>query len=167
MSDKPKPMDAAPALPDEGRYRGPSHASPYGLSRTAPSYALVDIAAEIEQADTTLAMVASGKLGMIAEQIRRLQEEARGLLARARRDAELHHATCAFQKKPGGEYHLYRKESGERWFSRIAPHEWVNPPAQVFEGTYRLELDMSFVRTDIEEEGPKGADVAAVRALLR
>lgn len=160
-------MDAEPALPDEGRYQGPAHAAPYGLSRTAPSYGLVDLAAEVEQADTTLAMVASGKLGLIADQIRRLQEEARALLERARRDAELHRAACAFQKKPGGEYHLYRKETGELWFSRIGPDEWVTKLPQVYEGTYRLELDMSFVRIDVADDFAKGPDVTAVRALLR
>ena len=159
-------MDKEPRLPDLGRYQGPAHSSPYALSRMAPAYALVDMAAEIEKADATLAMVASGKLGQIADQIRRLQDDARLLLERAQRDAQLHHAACSFEKKPGGEYHLYRRDAGELWFSRLGPEEWTTKQAQTYEGTYRLELDMSFTRLDIEDPRPTGPDVGAVRALL-
>ena len=77
---------------DEKRYDGPSHAAPYGLSRMAPAYDLVDVAAQIQKADETLATMTGGKLAVIAEQIAKLQEQARHLLERARRDAELHRA---------------------------------------------------------------------------
>jgi len=130
------------------RYDGPSHSAPYGLSRMAPSYDLVDVAAQIQQADETLAMMTSGKLEVIAEQIQKLREQARDILERARRDAELHRAQCSFEKKPGGVYHLYRKDDGVLWFSLLAPEEWSSKQPQTFEGTYRLEVDMSFTRID-------------------
>jgi hypothetical protein len=149
--DTPKPMDAPPPDVDPGRYDGPARAAPYPLSRTAPAYDLVDVAAQIQKADETLATMTGGKLGVIAAQISRLQEQARVLLEKARRDAELHRAQCAFEKKPGGVYHLYRKTSGELWFSRLAPDEWVTKQPQTFEGTFRLELDMSFSRLDVPE----------------
>jgi len=164
--EKPKPLEHPPALPDAGRYEGASRAAPYALSRMGPSYALVDVAAEIEKADAQLATVTSGKLGVIAEQIKKLQEQARGLLDRARRDAELHRARCNFEKKAGGVYHLYRKHDGELWFSLMAPEEWSRPQPQTFEGTYRLDADMSFTRLDVQEDEPLVADVEAVRALL-
>jgi len=164
--DAPKPLEHPPALPDPGRYDGPARAAPYALSRMAPSFTLVDVAAEIEKADAMLATVAGGKLGVIADQIRRLQDEARALLDRARRDADLHRARCSFEKKPGGVYHLYRKDDGELWFSLLGPEEWSRPQPQTYEGTYRLDVDMSFTRVDVREEEPAGADVAAVRALL-
>jgi len=151
-SDRAKPMEAPPPLVDTGRYEGPAHASPYPLSRMAPSFDLVDTAARIHAADQTLATMTGGKLGVIADQIARLQEQARALLERARRDAELHRAECRFEKKPGATYHLYEREDGTRWFSRLAPDEWVTPQAQAFLGSYRLELDMSFTRVDAEEE---------------
>lgn len=144
-------MDAPPPEVDPGLYDGPARAAPYPLSRTAPAYDLVDVAAQIQKADQTLAAMTGGKLGVIAEQIGRLQEQARSVLEKARRDAELHRAPCAFEKKPGGEYHLYRRTSGELWFSRLAPDEWLTPQPQTFEGTYRLELDMSFTRLDVPE----------------
>ncbi len=157
---------APPKLPDPGIYDGPAHAAPYGLSRLAPSFSLVDVAGEIEKADSMLATATGGKLGLIAEQIRRLQEQARGLLERAQRDAELHRARCSFEKKPGGVYHLYRKhEDGQRWFSLLAPEEWLRPQPQTYEGTYRLESDMGFTRVDVIEDEPR-PDPELVRALL-
>jgi hypothetical protein len=131
----------------------------------APSFSLVDVASEIEKADSMLATVTGGKLGVIAEQIRRLQDQARVMLERAQRDAELHRARCSFEKKPGGVYHLYRKDDGERWFSLLAPEEWITAQPQTFEGSYRLEADMSFSRVDVLEDEPR-ADLEAVRALL-
>lgn len=149
----PKPMEVPPALPDQGRYEGPARAAPYALTRMAPSFSLVDVAAEVEKADAMLATVTGGKLTVIAEQIRNLQDKARTLLARAHRDAELHRVRCNFEKKPGGEYHLYRRATGERWFSLLAPHEWSSPPAnQTFEGSYRLDMDMGFTRIDVPED---------------
>lgn len=156
MKDDPKEPEA--------RYQGPAHAAPYGLSRLAPSYALVDVAAEIEKADATLATMTGGKLAVIGAQIKQLQEQARVLLERARRDAELHRVRCSFEKKPGTVVHLYRKEDGDRWFSLLAPDEWVTSQPQTFEGSYRLELDMSFTRLDLPEE-PNA--VVPIGALLR
>ncbi len=164
-ADAPKPLAHPPALPDVGRYQGPSHSAPYALSRMAPSFALVDVAFEIEKADSMLATVTGGKLSVIAEQIRHLQDQARRMLERAQRDAVLHRAQCRFEKKAGGVYHLYLKEDGERWFSLMAPEEWIRPQPQCFEGTYRLEADMSFTRVDRIEDEPR-PDVEAVRALL-
>jgi hypothetical protein len=163
--DAPVPLANPPRLPDAGRYDGPLRAAPYAMSRMAPSFALVDVAAEIEKADAALATVTAGKLGVIAEQIRHLQEEARAMLERAQRDAVLHRARCRFEKKAGGVYHLYVRDDGERWFSLMAPDEWIRPQPQTFEGSYRLEADMSFTRVDLASDEPR-TDVAVMRALL-
>ncbi len=154
--DRPKPI---------ARYEGPARAAPYPLSRMAPAFSLVDAAAEIERADASVATALGGKLGVIAEQIKKLQEQARVLVERAQRDAELHRAKCNFEKKPGGVYHLYEKEDGERWFSMLAPDEWSTPRAQTYRGSYRLEADLSFSRVDVPDEAPP--DVEPIRALLR
>ncbi len=145
---KGKEMTAPPAEIDPGRYDGPSRAAPYGLTRTAPTYDLVDAANEIQRADQTLATMTGGKLELIAAQIRRLQEEGRALIEKARRDAELHRVACRFEKKPGDVYHLYERADGTRWFSLLAPEEWSTPQTHTFRGSYRLELDMSFTRLD-------------------
>jgi len=155
-------MDSPPPELVPGRYDGPARAAPYGLSRMAPAYDLVDVAAQIQKADETLATMTGGKLGVIADQIRRLQEQAHALLGKARRDAELHRVRCNFEKRAGGEYHLYRDAHGDLWFSRIAPHEWITKREQTFEGTYRLELDMSYTRVDQGEDAPSAFPVAAL-----
>ena len=147
-------------MSDEKRYDGPSHAAPYGLSRMAPAYDLVDVAAQIQKADETLATMTGGKLAVIAEQIALLQEQARVLLERARRDADLHRARCNFEKKPGRVYHLYRKEDDTLWFSLLGPDEWIGTQPQIFEGSYRLELDMSFTRVDVEEDASPVVPIA-------
>jgi hypothetical protein len=118
----------------------------------APAFSLVDVAAEIQRADAMLATVTGGKLEVIAEQIRALQDKARVLLERARRDADLHRVRCNFEKKPGGVYHLYRERNGELWLSLIAPDEWITPQDHVFCGSYRLEADLSFTRIDPDAE---------------
>ena len=148
----PRPMTRPPPVVDPGRYDGPARAAPYPMSRMAPAYDLVNVAAAIQAADQTLATMTSGKLGLIADQIKRLQTEAFAILEKAKRDAELHRVSCAFEKKPGGTYHLYRRADGVLWFSRLAPEEWVTPQPQTYEGTYVLELDQSFTRVDSVEE---------------
>jgi hypothetical protein len=164
--EKPRPLAHPPRLPDQGRYDGPARAAPYALSRMAPSFSLVDVASEIQKADAMLTTVTGGKLGLIADQIRHLQEQARAILERAQRDAELHRARCRFEKKAGGVYHLYLKDDGERWFSLMGPDEWIRPQPQTFEGSYRLEADMSFTRVDVPEEGPRASIVEIPVSLL-
>lgn len=127
-----------------GLYRGPSSASPYPMSRLAPVHDLVDVAREIQQADAMLGAVVNNKVKMIAEQIRRLQEDARGILAAAERDGELHRVRCSFSKAPGQTYHVYRRPDGERYFSMLSPDDWRGAPPHAFEGSYRLEVDMSW-----------------------
>jgi hypothetical protein len=156
--------DANPKAPPLARYEGPTREAPYPLSRMAPAFELVDVAREIARADETVAQMTTGKLLVLAEQMRALQERARELLERARRDAELHRVRCRFPKKPGDRLHLYRDPDGALWFSRIAPDEWVSSHASAFVASYRLEADMSF--TPLEEVERRERDALdAVRLL--
>lgn len=156
-----------------GKHEGPQRTSPYPMSRLAPAHDLVDVARRIAEADAMLGAVASGKLGVIAEQIRALQDEARRILEETRRDLDLHRARCSFARRPGQTYHLYRRPDGELWFSMIAPDEWRGAIAggARFEGSYRLELDQSWTRVDAHDarEGdPESARTGSelVRRLL-
>lgn len=154
------------------RYSGPNHegaasTSPYGQSRMAPAIELVDVAKEIAQANALIGAATADKLGLIAEQIRALQEQAREILEKARRDAVLHTAECRFQKIPGQTYHLYRKGEGEgakRYFSMLSPDDWRGHPPDAFEGTYRVEADLSF--TSVEEMAQRDARLSTARRLL-
>ena len=146
-------------------YGGPSHSAPYGMSRMAPSFGLVDAAREIERADGTIATMATGKLELIAKQMQALREEAERVLAAAKRDAELHRVKCNFEKHPGGVYHLYRRASGERYFSLMAPNEWRLAHAQEHLGSYRLEADMSF--TPLDEVARSDEERARLLGIVR
>lgn len=136
------------ALSIPGRYQGPSAAAPYPLSRMAPAFDLVDIARQIQDSHQTIATMTEGKLKLLADQMRAIQEKAQTLLEKAKRDAELHTVPCRFEKRAGGVYHLYRNEDGSLWFSRMAPDEWPKG-APAFVASYRLDADMSF--TDVND----------------
>ncbi len=123
------------------------HLAPYPVSRLAPAYELVDLAGEIARADDMLSVQANGKLQLVAEQIRRLQQEAQIILHETKRNQELHRAECNFQKKIGQVYHLYRKNDGKLLFSLIAPEEWGRRLPYAFVGSYRLASDMSWQDT--------------------
>jgi len=110
----------------------------------APAFGLVDAAAEIEKADQIIATMTTGKLELIAKQMRALREEAERVLTAAKRDADLHRVKCNFEKQPGGVYHLYRRANGELYFSLMAPDEWTTRPAQEHVASYRMEADRSF-----------------------
>lgn len=141
--------DGRPSDPREKgwirREEAPSpRATSYPLSRLAPAFDLVDVAREIQEADRVLGAVVGGQLELIADQIRGLQAKAREILERAELAAELHRATCHFKKRPGHVYHLYRRPPGEAYLSMLSPEEWSGTPPHPFEGSYRLELDMSW-----------------------
>jgi hypothetical protein len=120
------------------------HSLPYPASRLSAPIELVDLAKEIEQADQVIGMVASAKLQVIRDQMRALQEQARAVLEEAQTAMQLHRARCHFKKVPGHVYHLYRDSHGAFYFSMLSPEEWGGNPPHAFEGSYRVEVDMSF-----------------------
>ena len=75
----------------------------------------------LPQADSFVHANVSNKLQVIAEQVRFLQEQARKVLKEAKDNADLHHIACNLVKKPGNLYHLYRRPSGQRYFSLLSP----------------------------------------------
>lgn len=147
-----------------GRHTGPASTSPYPMSRLSAPHDLIDAAREIQRADAVLGAVTGDKLRLIADQIRALQAEARVILDRARRDAELHRAECRFQKRIGHVYHLYRDARDRLSFSMLSPHDWNGRPPHAFEGSYRLEADMTW--TLAEEAPERDAQAASLRLLL-
>jgi hypothetical protein len=152
---------------DGGKHHGPQSTSPYPMSRLAPVHDLVDVARRIQEADAVVGAVASAELTQIADQIRRLQEEAQRVLERTKRNLELHRARCSFTRKPGGVYHLYQRPDGELWFSMIGPAEWGSEdPSREHAGTYRLELDQSWTRLDGEDAAPERPTNELVARLL-
>lgn len=157
---------------DTKRYAGPNvstaqSSSPYPLSRMSAPHDLVDTAREIQKADQVITAVTSERLGVIADQIRALQDQARELLARAQRDATLHRAECRFQKVAGQIYNLYRRDrdgSGALYFSMLSPDDWNGAPPDVFVGAFRLEFDATF--TPLEEVAARDGRAMSARRLL-
>jgi hypothetical protein len=138
---------------------------PYPTSRLAAPIDLVDLAREIEKADQALGLVVGAKLEVIRDQMRALQDEARKLLEEAQISARLQRAKCNFRKIPGKVYHLYRRPDGELYFSMLSPIEWGGTPPHVFEGSYKVEIDLSLRPLEDERARPDGR--AVVSHLLR
>jgi hypothetical protein len=134
------------------------------MSRLSAPITLLDAAREIQAADSMLTAVVGGKLESIARQIRALQQEAQQALEQARVDADLHRATCQFKKIPGRIYHLYARPNGDRYFSLLSPADWNDAPPHAFQGSYRLEADMSF--TPAEQVERREQEWSQLRPLL-
>jgi len=132
---------------------------PYPTSRLAARIELVDMAQEIEKADQALGLVVGAKLDVIRNQMRALQEEARKLLEEAQVSARLQRAKCNFRKIPGKIYHLYRRPDGELYFSMISPDEWGGAPPHGFEGSYKVDFDLSLRPLSDERTRPDGRAV--------
>lgn len=107
---------------------------------------LVQLAAEIQKADSFVHANACNKLQVIAEQIRFLQAQAEKILLETKRNTDLHHAACNFVKVPGNVYHLYIRPSGQKYFSMLSPQEWQSPHEYL--GSFRLEHDQSWTSTE-------------------
>jgi len=129
-------------------HQGPDRTAPYPVSRMAPSFDIVDLAKEIAQADDQIAQHTNGKLRVIAEQIKHLQKQAKDILEHAQNDQTLHRAKCNFKRKPGEIYHLYKKRDDSLYFSMLSPQEWGSSAPHSYEGSYRLEADMSWTSVD-------------------
>lgn len=138
--------------------------SPFPLSRLSAPHDLIDVAREIQAADATLGSVTVAKLRVIAEQIRSLQAQAGKILDDAKHAGELHRAQCNFKRRAGHVYHLYRRKTDAAlYFSMLSPEEWGTPPDE-FQGSYRLEGDMTW--TPIEDTEQRDTIEEPLRKLL-
>ncbi|CAD7684126.1 unnamed protein product [Nyctereutes procyonoides] len=130
--------------------------SPYHTHRAGDPLDLVALAQQVQKADEFIRANATNKLMVIAEQIQHLQEQARKVLEDAHRDADLHHVACNIVKKPGNIYYLYKRESGQQYFSIISPKEWGTSCPHDFLGAYKLQHDLSWTPyEDIEKHDAK------------
>lgn len=145
-------------------YEGPQRSAPYPMSRLAPPFDLVRVAEEIQAADSLITAVASAELDAIAQQIRRLQEQAASVLERAQRDAALHRAECRFKRRPGQICHLYVRGDGSHYWSLLSPEDWRGSAPHAFVGSFRLETDQRW--TPVGEIAERERERALSRRLL-
>ncbi|KAM8927995.1 uncharacterized protein C1orf50 homolog [Pelodytes ibericus] len=137
----------------------------YRTSRIGDPANLVELAQQVQKADDFIRANASNRLTVIAEQIRVLQEQARRVLEEAKRDAELHHAACNVVKKPGNIYYLYKRESGQKYFSILSPKDWGSSCPHEFLAAYKLQHDMSW--TPYENIEKRDAEINIIDKLLK
>ncbi|XP_021539461.1 uncharacterized protein C1orf50 homolog [Neomonachus schauinslandi] len=138
--------------------------SPYHTHRAGDPLDLVALAEQVQKADEFIRANATNKLTVIAEQIQHLQEQARKVLEDAHRDADLHHIACNIVKKPGNIYYLYKRGSGQQYFSIISPKEWGTGCPHDFLGAYKLQHDLSW--TPYEDIEKHDAQIHIVNKLL-
>ena len=159
-------MSHPPYIRDSGpKHEGSAATSRYPMSRLAPVHELVDAAREIQGADAVIGATTNAKLETIVTQIRALQDQARAVLTTARESALLHRAGCGFAKRVGATYHLYHRHDGDAYFSMLSPADWRGAPPHDFEGSYRLEPDMSWSRVD-RLDAPSPQERFSVTALV-
>ncbi|XP_032904374.1 uncharacterized protein C1orf50 homolog isoform X2 [Amblyraja radiata] len=125
---------------------------------------LVALAQQIQKGDEFVRANVTNKLTVIAEQIQYLQDKARQVLEEAKRDVDLHHVACNVVKKPGTIYFMYRRDSGQRYFSILSPKEWGPSCPHEFLGAYKLQHDMSW--TPYKEINRRDAEMGLIDKLL-
>ncbi|XP_014610772.1 PREDICTED: uncharacterized protein C1orf50 homolog isoform X2 [Polistes canadensis] len=126
---------------------------------------LVVLAREIQKADSFVKANACNKLQVIAEQMKFLRKQAENILLEVNQNMKLNHVACNFVKHPGQVYHLYERESGQCYFSRISPEEWgTSGPSQTYKGSYRLEQDHSW--TSVSNIHSKDNELSIFNKLL-
>jgi len=133
-------------------------------NKMAEANDLVELAKTVQKADEFVRANACNKLTVIAEQMRYLQEQAMKSLEEAKRDAELHHAACNLVKKPGTIYHMYQRESGQKYLSILSPEEWGSSCPHAYMGSYRLEYDQSW--TPLEQMAKRSEQFALMDKVL-
>ncbi|XP_065842338.1 uncharacterized protein C1orf50 homolog [Oscarella lobularis] len=136
---------------------------PKAVRRQGP-YDLVHLAQQVQTADQFIRATAGSKLQQIATQIRFLQAQAHEVLENARRDAQLHHAECNFEKRPGKIYYLYEKPNGKTYFSMLSPEDWGSSAPHEIVGGFRLEMDMSW--TPVDDIAERDKEIRAIDRVL-
>lgn len=144
----------------DNNHAGDARSAPYPVSRLAPATELMDLARLVAEADKTIQSHATGKLKVIAAQIKSLQDEAHRILRQAQRDQTLHRARCHCQRIAGKTYYLYQENAEALYFSLLSPQDWGDQPPHAYAGAYRLESDMSW--TALDESDPAEQEVQPI-----
>ncbi|GCB70953.1 uncharacterized protein C1orf50 homolog isoform X1 [Scyliorhinus torazame] len=138
--------------------------STYQTNRVGDPLDIVALAEQIQKADDFVRANACNRLTGIAEQIQYLQEKARKVLEDAKRDADLHHVACNIVKKPGTVYFMYRRDSGQKYFSILSPKDWGQSCPHDFLGAYKLQHDMSW--TPYQDIERRDSEISLIDKLL-
>ncbi|KAK7788301.1 hypothetical protein R5R35_010797 [Gryllus longicercus] len=146
---------------------GISLINPYAVGKRDHSD-IVALAEEISKADTFVQATTCSKLQIIAEQMRFLQQQALQVLSEAKESFELNHAACNFKKIPGHTYHLYKRESGQTYFSMLSPQDWAQQggPPHKYIGAYHLKEDLTWITEEkLQQSSFNFSDIAKMGLL--
>ncbi|XP_065164674.1 uncharacterized protein C1orf50 homolog isoform X1 [Atheta coriaria] len=165
ISSEPKPYDEIAKVCLVERNASPGGLSLVNANKVGKKSAndLVDLAMEIQQADAFLTANTCNKLQVIVQQVQYLKQQAHQILQEAEKDAELHRVACNFTKVSGNVYHLYERQSGQKYFSMLSPEEWTSP--HQYHGSYRLEVDQSW--TELSNIVKKDYNMQAINAIIQ
>ncbi|XP_065164676.1 uncharacterized protein C1orf50 homolog isoform X3 [Atheta coriaria] len=146
ISSEPKPYDEIAKVCLVERNASPGGLSLVNANKVGKKSAndLVDLAMEIQQ-------------------VQYLKQQAHQILQEAEKDAELHRVACNFTKVSGNVYHLYERQSGQKYFSMLSPEEWTSP--HQYHGSYRLEVDQSW--TELSNIVKKDYNMQAINAIIQ
>lgn len=91
-------------------------------------------------------------------QIKFLQSQAQRILEETEASKGIHSAACNFRKIPGTIYHMYARESGQKYISMLSPEEWGAGLTHEYHGSFRLEHDSTWTPIDrLKEVSSKNA----------
>ena len=142
----------------EATLSGPRHdpdtlrSCTYPTSRLSSKFEPIDQVEVVKESDRMLGAVASGKLSIISEQIKYLQQQAIKVIREAEINMNLHRATCTFEKRTGHIYYLYDRPGLGPYFSILSPEDWGLAPPHQYLGAYRLEPDSTWTEMGAAEE---------------
>jgi hypothetical protein len=91
-----------------------------------------------------------GKLKQLAKQMEQLKKEAMVLIEECIVQEKLHKVEFKCKKVSGTTYYLYRRETGEEYFSLIGENEWHKEFNDEFLGSYYYDFDKTFERVCVE-----------------
>lgn len=132
-------------------HQGGSASSPYGITRLSPAIVLADTEEQLSVAGAAIVQTSNAKLDMIIKQIEFLKQQAEKVILDARHDVMLHQATCAFDKKIGQTYHLYKKKNGSMQWSILSLEDWNGCPPWEYISSYKLMSDQTWQDTNDSE----------------
>lgn len=129
---------------------GVSPVGDYGKQVTGQE--IIELAKTIALADDRVMNRVTNKLEVIAEQMNFLREQALRILKEGHTSMRLNHIPCNFLKVPGNTYYLYKRPSGQIYFSVLSPDDWRGKPPHTFCGSYIYGRDSSWIPTMPSEQ---------------
>lgn len=136
----------------------------------ATSTDLVELAITAQNALDFVNSNTSIKLREVVSQMLTLKDRAVEILEEAKRDVQLHEASCNMVKRPGGVFYFYKRRDGSGLVaSIISPDEWGSTcPHASFVGAFQLQSDQSWLPANqLTGQDTRGMEIESLVKRLR